>query len=189
MKGMKPAAVGIFTMLAGFTLSHNRWSQQYRGRSRSAEILLNSGVTLRVGENGSFRIIANRPDDTRIEVLTGPADVLTDEIANDAQVTVICEDAVTLSSSGAYRFDNRLMQGTADRDCEFKIYRGAARVRLATLNLLVKAGHLTDLNRRCEDHMPIFADIFIRQRRSPDAKQPARCRAGKTFLTAWPADI
>src|ERR1700730_12811708 len=69
-----------------------------------AEVLLRPGVTVRLGENGSFRTITNRPGDTRIEVVSGPVVVLTGEIAHDTKVSVVCEDAVTLFSLGAYRF-------------------------------------------------------------------------------------
>src|SRR5262249_34883609 len=53
-----------------------------RTEAGRAETLLAPGVTLRLGENGSFRI-TNRPSDTRIEVLTGSAVVLTDDNARD----------------------------------------------------------------------------------------------------------
>src|ERR1035438_1795468 len=47
------------------------------------EVLLAPSVTLRLNENSSFRMIANRPDGTRIEVQTGSAIVLTDNGAKN----------------------------------------------------------------------------------------------------------
>lgn len=120
-----------------------------------AEVLLAPGVTLRLAENGSIRMIANRAKDTRIEVLAGLAVVLADGIARDPKVTVICEDAVTLSSSGAYRFDNRRFEDIGENFCLFKVYSGAAEVQLATLKVLLSMGHMMDLNRRCEDHIQV----------------------------------
>ncbi len=121
-----------------------------------AEVLLAPGVTLRLGESASFRMISNRPSDTRIEVLTGLAVVLTDEIAKDTKVTVVCEDAVTLSSSGAYRFDIQPLRGTGENFCRFKVYEGAGEVQLATVKALVKIGHMMALNRRCGDMIPVY---------------------------------
>jgi len=43
-----------------------------------AEVLLTPGVVLRLGENGSFKMLTNRLIDTRLELLTGSAVVEAD---------------------------------------------------------------------------------------------------------------
>src|SRR6202044_3552791 len=54
-----------------------------------AEVLLTPGVTLRMGENSSLRMITNRLVDTRVELLTGSAVVEADMISKDTSVTVV----------------------------------------------------------------------------------------------------
>jgi hypothetical protein len=71
-----------------------------------AEILLTPGVFLRVGENSSFRMIANRLIDTRLEILTGSAVVEADEVAKDTNLTIVANKAsVLIARHGLYRFD------------------------------------------------------------------------------------
>ena len=71
-----------------------------------AEVLLTPGVVLRLGENGSFKMLTNRLIDTRLELLTGSAVVEADEIAKDTNVTLVCKDGtVTLDKKGLYRLD------------------------------------------------------------------------------------
>src|ERR1700677_4921682 len=45
-----------------------------------AEVLLNPGVILRVGENSSFKMLSNNRADTRLEVLSGEAVVEVGEL-------------------------------------------------------------------------------------------------------------
>src|ERR1700735_3366611 len=51
-----------------------------------AEVLLTPGVTLRMGENSSLRMITNRLVDTRVELITGSAVVEADMIAEYTNV-------------------------------------------------------------------------------------------------------
>ncbi len=120
-----------------------------------AEVLLAPGVTLRLGEHGSVRMTANRPGDNRIEVLAGPAVVITDGMNRDAKLTVFCELEAALSSQGEYRFDNRHYRDINENFCMFKVYRGAADVRLSTVKASLRPGRMMDLNRQCGDHIPI----------------------------------
>src|ERR1017187_7082869 len=54
-----------------------------------AEVLLTPGVTLRLGDHASFKMITNRLIDTRLELLAGSAIVEADEINKDNRVTVV----------------------------------------------------------------------------------------------------
>jgi hypothetical protein len=126
-----------------------------RSEDGRAEVLLSPSVTVRLGENGSFRTIHNGPGDIRIEVLTGPVVVLTGEVAKDDKITVVCEDAVTLSSLGAYRFDNRHYEDIGQNFCGFKVYKGTAEVQLQSLKILLDRGRVMDLNRGCGDHIQV----------------------------------
>jgi hypothetical protein len=123
-----------------------------RTENGRAEVLLAPGVTLRVGEGSSFRVMSNRASDIRIEVLGGSALILTDP---SAKLTVFCEDTVTLASSGAYRFDNRRYEDIKENFCMFKVYRGAAEVQLSSVKASLGVGRMMDLNRECGDHIPI----------------------------------
>ena len=103
-----------------------------------AEILLTPGVTLRLGENGSFRMVTNRLIDTRLELLTGSAVVVADEIRPDTSVTVVCKDgAVALSKVGGYRFDTE--------PARIKVFKGVASVQIAGQSILVGAGKMLSL--------------------------------------------
>jgi hypothetical protein len=119
-------------------------SQVSTGGGR-AEVILSPGVTLRLGENSSFRMLS-KVSGPRIQMLTGSAFVVAGEILKDPQVTVVCEDAVTVSNPGVYRFDANPAWWAPDR--------GAADVRLATVNVLVKSGQTINLSRACQDMIP-----------------------------------
>jgi hypothetical protein len=124
------------------------------------EVQLAPGATLRLGANGSLKLIANRPGSTRLELLGGPAIVLTDVLAKDNQITVVCEDEVTLSSSSAYRFETK-DRGEGETTCDFKVYKGSAEVELSTIKFGVTAGHRMELNHRCQDMIPVLEfDIY-----------------------------
>jgi ferric-dicitrate binding protein FerR (iron transport regulator) len=116
------------------------------------EVLLAPGVTLRLGEGSTLRVLTNQPNDTRIEVLGGSALVLTDQ---NAKVTVVCEDIVALSTAGAYRFDNRRYEKINENFCLFKVYRGTAEVQLSSVRASLGPGRMMDLNRECADHIPV----------------------------------
>ncbi len=85
-----------------------------------AEVLLTPGVVLRLGENGSLKMITNRLIDTRLELLTGSAVVEADNVEKDTSVTVVCKSGIVgLSKMGIYRFDAepgrlRVFKGLAD---------------------------------------------------------------------------
>jgi hypothetical protein len=99
-----------------------------------AEVLLTPGVVLRMGENTSLRMIANRLVDTRLELLAGSAVVEADQIAKDTSVTILCKDGVvTLPKAGLFRFDTEPAQ--------LKVFKGDAEVELAGNTKTISTGH------------------------------------------------
>src|SRR6266540_3872699 len=99
-----------------------------------AEVLLNPGVFLRLGENSSFRMITNRLIDTRVDLLTGSAVVEALEVGKDTAVTIVCKDAqVAVRKAGVYRFDMS--------PARLHVYSGEAVVQLsAEKSIEVAAG-------------------------------------------------
>ena len=73
------------------------------------------------------------------------------------RVATECENQVTLSESGIYRFDfNPSVPRSIDDVCSFKVFGGAATVRFATLSSILKAGTRIGLNRHCGDMIPTY---------------------------------
>ncbi len=114
-------------------------NQVLRTDKGRAEVLLNPGVFLRIGEDSSFKMITNRLIDTRLEVLSGTAIVEADELAKDNAVTVVYKDAsIRVAKKGLYRVD------TSPE--ELRVYDGEAVVQAAGRNIQVKEGRLLTLN-------------------------------------------
>jgi hypothetical protein len=92
-----------------------------RTQDGRAEVLLTPGVTLRLAENSSLKMITNRLIDTRVELLSGSAVVEADDIAKDTAVTIIDKNGVvSLPKAGIYRFDVEPAQ--------VKVFKGVASV-------------------------------------------------------------
>jgi hypothetical protein len=103
-----------------------------------AEVLLTPGVTLRLGENSSLRMIGNRLVDTRVELMTGSAVVEADMIAKETNVTVIVgQGSVALPKAGLYRFDASPAQ--------IKVFKGDAEVEIAGQTKVVSSAHMLSL--------------------------------------------
>jgi hypothetical protein len=103
-----------------------------------AEVLLTPGVTLRMGENSSLRMITNRLVDTRVELMTGSAVIEADMIAKDTNVTVVVgQSNAALPKAGLYRFDASPAQ--------IKVFKGDAEVEIAGQTKLVSAAHMLSL--------------------------------------------
>jgi hypothetical protein len=103
-----------------------------------AEVLLTPGVVLRLGENGSFKMLTNRLIDTRLELLTGSAVVEADDIAKDTNVTLVCKDGtVSLTKKGLYRFDTA--------PARLKVFEGLASAQVAGQNVEVASGKMLSL--------------------------------------------
>ena len=117
------------------------------------EIRLRGGM-LYVGENSSVRVSENRPYTfNRLEVLSGSAVLMTE---TEGGALAVCEDTVTLSDAGVFRFDLRAIPESqyGENDCHLRVYKGAASVQLATLPVVLTSGKTMHLNRRCGDMIP-----------------------------------
>jgi len=115
-----------------------------------AEVRLAGGVSLFLGENSSFKLIPNSPYNfSRLEPLEGSVVIATGELGSLLE----CENQVTLSDSGLYRFDViNDPPGPDQMWCGFKVYKGAAAVPLATVISVLTRGKATTLNLTCGDH-------------------------------------
>jgi hypothetical protein len=103
-----------------------------------AEVLLTPGVTLRLGENSSLRMITNRLVDTRLELLSGSAVVEADLIAKDTSVTVVVgPGATSLPKAGLYRFDVSPAQ--------VRVFKGEAEVEVAGQTKVVSSSRMLSL--------------------------------------------
>jgi hypothetical protein len=104
-----------------------------------AEVLLTPGVTLRLGDHSSFKMITNRLIDTRLELLSGQAVIEADAIAKDTNVTVVVNNAaVSLPKPGIYHF--------SFDPAQLKVFKGEAAVLLDSETKLVGAGRTCPLS-------------------------------------------
>ena len=69
---------------------------------------------------------------------------------------VKCENEVTLSDSGLYRFDVIHLPGLNQKLCGFKVYEGAAAVQLASVISVLTRGKATTLSLACGDHVGLW---------------------------------
>ena len=104
-----------------------------------AEVLLNPGVVLRLGENSSLKMITNRLIDTRVELVKGSAVVDALEVGKDTSVTVVTANAaVTLPKAGIYRFDTQ--------PAAVKVFKGSADVEIGGEFVPVATGRMLSLD-------------------------------------------
>jgi len=102
------------------------------------EVLLVPGSFLRLGENGSFRLLTNRLIDTRLELLGGSAVLEIDQVTKDDNVTVVCQQGVIeFSRAGLYRLDSE--------PARIKVFKGAAEVQMGDQRFDVPAGKMLGL--------------------------------------------
>src|SRR5690348_12779464 len=100
-----------------------------------AEILLTSGVCMRIGEKASFKMLTNRLIDTRLEILSGSALIEATEIAKDNNLTILAGEAtVSISKHGLYRFDMATNS--------IKVFDGTAGVTVNGETMLVGQGRM-----------------------------------------------
>ena len=126
-----------------------RQNSVVRTESGRAEIRLTAGDTVFLGENASMRVNDSRSLNLgRFEVLAGSAVVITGHLGP----AVACEEEVTLSDSGIFRFDVHPVGG--EKFCQVRVYRGAAAAPMPSFIWVLTTGKLIDLNRRCGDHIP-----------------------------------
>jgi hypothetical protein len=103
-----------------------------------AEVLLTPGVTLRLGDHASFKMLTNRLIDTRLELLEGSAIVEAGQISKDTSVTVVVNNAaVSLPKAGIYRF--------SFEPAQVRVFSGEAAVQIGPDTTLVAAGRMCAL--------------------------------------------
>ena len=105
-----------------------------------ARVLLNAGAFLRAGDDSALRMIDNRLEDTRIQLLAGVFLIKCSKVFPDNEITVVFQDArVSIAGKGEYRFDT-------ERE-RFGVVKGKASVRTTEAAFELKSGHsilLTD---------------------------------------------
>lgn len=110
-------------------------NQVLRTEEGRAEVLLNPGVFLRVGENSSLRMLSTRLTDSRLELLSGTMLIEAAELDKDSAVTVLYKDAiVSLVKNGLYRFETEPAQ--------LRVFQGEALVEASGQRVMVKKGRL-----------------------------------------------
>lgn len=141
-----------------------------------AEVLLNPGVFMRLGENSSFRLVSSQITDARVELVSGTAIVEANEVNRDTAVTVSCQQAeVSILKRGVYRldanppavrvFEGKVLVRSGDRQME--IGRGRVLALDGTLALAKfdrKRGDWLDLWSR--DRAAYLADLNLSTARS-----------------------
>lgn len=112
--------------------------EQLRTAEGRAEVLMNPGNTVRVGENSSVRMITNRFIDTRVELEHGSAVAQWAEYLKDNGFTVVLKNATaTVVKAGDYRFDAE--------PARIKVYAGAASVAVGGKTIELTAGRMLNL--------------------------------------------
>lgn len=110
-------------------------NMELRTEDGRAEVLLNPGVFLRLAENSSVRMVANKLSDTKVEFLTGSALIESSRELSQKEnfVTILYKgSSAHLRKSGIYRFDSDPAQ--------FRVYSGEAEVETGSNVLIVRAG-------------------------------------------------
>jgi hypothetical protein len=97
-----------------------------------AEVLLNPGVFLRLGEDSEIRMISSRLSDVRVEVVKGNALVEATEVLKDNAVTILAGSAeLTFDRMGLARINPR---------AGIRVYKGQASVTVAGATQVLKEG-------------------------------------------------
>jgi hypothetical protein len=109
-----------------------------------AEILLTPGVFLRLAENSSFRMVANKLSDTRVEVLSGSAMIEVSELLKDNAITVQFHQAqIELLKKGLYRVDS-------EDPARLRVYEGDARVTSGSDTVMAGRGREVEIGTTLE---------------------------------------
>ena len=158
----------------------NRGGSVVRTEAGRAVVRLEGG-TLFLGANSSVRVIDQPYAAIQFGMLTGSAVVITDEARIGTAAVVTCEEPVTLSASGVYRFDAIVLPAHENYTyCRFRVYKGAAAVQLPTYISVLTSGKTMNLNHTCGDHIQTSVfdieeidglDRWSRQRVGSDSQQ------------------
>jgi hypothetical protein len=114
---------------------------ELRTEDGRAEVLLNPGVFLRLGENSAVRMVTNKLSDSQMEFLSGSAVIEADSalVQKENSVTIVYKgSAVHPRKSGIYRFDSQPAQ--------LRVLSGEAEVDSGSNVLIVKAGKMVSLD-------------------------------------------
>jgi hypothetical protein len=133
---------------ASVTLGESSVVHTQEGR---VEVRLRNGL-LFLGKNSSIRIVDDHGDNFhRLAMIGGSAIVTT-----AASGSVVCEDSMTLSDAGVFRFDLQPIPKSpyGEKDCRTRVYKGVSTVQLPSFKVAVKSGKMMGLNRRCGDMIP-----------------------------------
>jgi hypothetical protein len=104
-----------------------------------AEVLLSPGVVLRVGEESAFRMISNKLDDTRVELLRGAVVLTVDDLLKENKVTLRSGNGtLTPQKAGVYRI-------TAGESPEVMVYDGKIEVVVNDERSVIKKGRAASL--------------------------------------------
>jgi hypothetical protein len=102
-------------------------------------VLLGPGAILRIAENSSFRLVADRITDTRLELLAGSALLECAEILKGNRITIVTGgQSATIRKDGLYRFDFD--------PARLRVYDGEAELTAGGQTLVVKEGRQVALN-------------------------------------------
>lgn len=116
----------------GGRLTEIKPEQTLKTEEGRAEVLLTPGVVLRVGENSSIKMIANRLEDTRVELMSGTAVVEATEIDKAHAVTLLVgQAAIGL---------RKMALVSLDADTGIKMYKGEAQVIAGGEALILREG-------------------------------------------------
>jgi len=116
-------------------------NMELRSEDGRAEVLLNPGAFLRLGENSAVRMVSDKLSDSRIEFVSGSMVIEADngEEKGADIVTVLYHNAsVRLRKGGIYRFDSEPAQ--------VRVYSGEVEVANGTNTLVAKGGKLVALD-------------------------------------------
>ncbi|MBZ5580738.1 MAG: FecR domain-containing protein [Acidobacteriia bacterium] len=103
-----------------------------------AEVMMNPGVYVRIGENSEIRMITNRFIDTRVELVKGSAVVQYTEVLKDNNFTLVLKKAeIALLKPGDYRFDSD--------PARIKVFAGHADVKVDGQTVAVTGGKMLNL--------------------------------------------
>jgi len=96
-----------------------------------AEVLMNPGVILRLGENSAFKMLSNSRSDTRLEVLSGEAVVEVGELLPTNAITLVSGDVhIELIKRGLYE--------VSSDPAKLRVYEGEARVTEGNQTLVAR---------------------------------------------------
>jgi len=110
---------------------------QLRSEDGRAEVLLNPGVFLRMGENTAILMVSNKLSDSKVEFQSGSAVIESsgDLAQKDDSVTILYKTAaIHLRKKGIYRFDSEPAQ--------LRVFSGEAEVESGSNVMIVRSGKM-----------------------------------------------